>query len=102
VEVGDFIYVMVWIGDVVTVMFEFCLMLGLWWLWLLLLKLLLMCCWEKKIWSPFLSKSTSIYSNNEECEYVCMNFQNSSTVRTLQYVKPALSIFLPSHSVSLH
>jgi hypothetical protein len=29
VEVGDFIYVMVWIGDVVTVMFEFCLMLGL-------------------------------------------------------------------------
>jgi hypothetical protein len=29
----------------------------------------------------FLSKSTSIYRNNEECEYIYMNFQFVSTVR---------------------
>jgi hypothetical protein len=40
-----------------------------------------LCWWIIFLLPLFLSKLTSIYSNNEECEYTYMNFQFFSTVR---------------------
>jgi hypothetical protein len=50
------------------------------WLWSWILMRFLYYVADEIFRSLFLSKSTSIYSNNEECEYIYMNFPILSTV----------------------